>query len=99
MRCFILYHLGDTNFETNRYYENIDDQRISVQEQNRYTFDILYSSSPPTITPYQTTYKETMPTESESEDPYDSIPADELYVSVKELSSEPNYFIVHFSLN
>ena len=82
----MLYHLDDTNFESNGYYENIDDQLsqksvsfISLQEKDSYTTDIIYSSSPPTITPYQTTYKET--TESE----YDSIPAEELYVSIKDL--------------
>ena len=97
--AFILEHLDDTNFETTGYYDIIDDQHISLQEQNTYSSNNLYSSSPPTITPYQTTYIKKVSDESQFEDPYYSIPADEADVSVNELILESKQFIIRLSLN
>ena len=110
----LLYHLEGTNFESDDYYDNIDDKFsqklvtfISAKEQNSPISDILYSSSPPTINPYETrcikilsteselkdpTYMKTVSSDSDVEDPYYSIPADELKVNLNKLTLKPNKF-------
>ena len=80
--AFILDHLD----ETTGYYDNIDDQHISLQEENIYASDSPFYCNLSTITPYQTTYIKKVSDESQLEDPYYSIPAGEVDVSVNELT-------------
>ena len=93
--AFILDHKD----ETTGYYDKIDDQLISLQEQNIYASDSPFSSNPPNITPYQTTYITKVSDESQFEDLYYSIPADEVHVSVNKLTLESNKFIIRLSLD
>ena len=97
----MLHNLDDTNFETTRHYDKIDDEVNQMlvtfstcQDQSSCTPDNLCYTSPTTITPYQKTHMST-----ERDDAYYSIPADDLDVSLQVLNQSLINFTIYLSLN